>query len=133
MGAWGIGAFENDGALDLVGDMRSGHFSFDELGWAFEDEDYLEVDGGQIALALAGLAVAVKLRRPSPVPEFDLQAVAPLFTSESIGFIRNQVERTLAGAEGSELFELWEETDELDAWLQASRATLAELNEIGGI
>jgi hypothetical protein len=127
MGAWGNGAFENDGALDLIADLRHGNFSFDEIQWAFEDENYLEVDGGQMALALAEIAVAIRKGQPSPVEELDLSTVAQHFTPEAIGFIREQVQRTLSDAEHSELYELWEETDELDEWLRASRATLNEL------
>lgn len=127
MGAWGIGPFENDGAGDLIADLRSGNFSFDEVGWAFEDEDYLEVDGGQIALALAALAVAIKNSAPSPIEELDVAAIAPLFTPKSLAFIRAQGDRTLSDADHSELYELWEETDDFGAWLAASRATLAEL------
>lgn len=127
MGTWGVGAFENDGALDLVADLGSDGFAFDEIMEDFEDEDYLEVDSGQIALALAELAVVIKKNLPSPVEGLDLEAVAPLFTPEVVGFIRTQVRRTLSDAEHSELYELWEETDDLDAWLSASRATLDEL------
>ncbi len=127
MGAWGNGAFENDGALDLIADIRAGNFSLDGIQWAFDDEDYLEVDGGQIALALAEIAAAIRKNQPSPVEELDISAVAHHFTPEAIEFIRDQVRRTLSDAEHSELYELWEETDELDEWLTSSRTTLREL------
>lgn len=127
MGAWGIGPFENDGALDLIAEMRSGNFSFDELGWAFDDEDYLEVDGGQIAIALAELAAAIAHGGPSPVEELDLSEVSAQFTSEKVAYIRKQVERTLSDGEHSELYELWQETDDFAVWLASSRATLERL------
>ena len=95
MGAWGSGPFENDGAGDLLASIRAGDFSFDALGWAFED-GYLEVDGGQIALALVDLALDV-------------------------------ADTTLSGSEASELYELWEETENLDEWLRPATAAVDAL------
>ena len=126
MGAWGAGPLENDGAGDLLASIRHGDFSFEEIAWAFEDSDYLEVDGGQIAITLAHLVVAG--REGTAVPGLD--DVGPFLaqvTPERVAWIRAQVGLTLAGGETSELYELWEETDELDAWVAEARTLLARL------
>lgn len=128
MGAWGVGPFENDGAMDFVADLRAGDFTLDGLAWAFEDEEYLEVDGGQMALALAEVAVAIRQNAPSPVSDLDLSAVAVHFTPENVAFIHAQVKRTLSDAEHSELYELWEETPDFEAWLTVSRRILQQLS-----
>ncbi len=60
MGTWGIGPFDNDGAADLLADIEDGGFTFEEVQWAFEDPDYLEADGGQIAIALGALIGSVQ-------------------------------------------------------------------------
>ena len=62
MGAWGSGPFENDGAGDLIASIGHGDFTFESVAWAFEG-DYLEVDGGQIAIALLELVLIVRADR----------------------------------------------------------------------
>lgn len=128
MGAWGSGPFENDGAGDLLASIRSGDFSFDELGWAFED-GYLEVDGGQIALALVDLAlVGLGVRPPSPVLEdLDLTGFSAELSGERLSWIVGVADTALSGAEASELYELWEETEDLDGWLRPAAASVSEL------
>ena len=128
MGAWGSGPFENDGAGDLLASIRSGDFSFDELGWAFED-GYLEVDGGQIALALVDLAlVGLGVRPPSPdLEDLDLTSFLAELSGERLSWIVDVADTTLSGAEASELYELWEETEDLDAWLRPATASVSEL------
>lgn len=126
MGAWGHGPFENDGAGDLLAGLRHGDVDLDGLAWAFEDEDYLEVDGGQIAVALAELVV--RLRAGEETPDVgDPAVLLAAMTPERTAWLRRQVERTIADAETSELYELWAEADLLDEWLTATRATLERL------
>ncbi|MCS4277476.1 hypothetical protein M2390_002682 [Mycetocola sp. BIGb0189] len=127
MGAWETGAFDNDGAGDLIVAITEGYFTFESVACAFEDEDYVEVDGGQIALALAELAVRSRAGEPLPLGGGDSAPFAALLSPERIEWIRTQATRTLAGAETSELYELWEEAGELEGWLADARATLAKL------
>lgn len=128
MGAWGSGPFENDGAGDLLASIRSGDFSFDALGWAFED-GYLEVDGGQIALALVDLAlVGLGVRpRSTDVEDLDLTSFVADLTGDRLVWILDVADTTLSGSEASELYELWEETDDLDEWLRPATASVDEL------
>lgn len=130
MGAWGSGPFENDGAGDLLASIRAGEFSFDGLAWAFED-DYLEVDGGQIALALVDLSlVGLGVRaRPatSELVDLDLAPFLDELSRERLAWVVAVADRTLSGSEASELYELWEETDDLDAWLRPAEESVDEL------
>ena len=106
--------------------MGAGAFSFEEVDWAFEDSEYLEVDGGQIAIALGALVRAVQGHPGSLGPELDLSSFAARLTPARVGWVREGIERALAGPEASELFELWQETDEFEQWFQASRASLPD-------
>lgn len=128
MGAWGSGPFENDGAGDLLGSIRDGDFSFDELGWAFED-GYLEVDGGQIALALVDLALVGLGVRPATAElvDVDLATFAASLSHERLDWILDVADRALSGSEASELYELWEETESLDEWRRPAETSVLEL------
>ncbi|GAB3621662.1 hypothetical protein GCM10027417_29240 [Glutamicibacter endophyticus] len=131
MGAWGIGAFENDDALDVLDSLREGEFSFAEVEWAFEDDHYLEANGGQIAVALAELAIAVNRGQPERVEDLELSTIAGHFTDENLRFLRNQVARALSGAETSELYELWADTEDFPQWLAATESLQRRLASIG--
>lgn len=118
MGAWGSGPFENDGAGDLIASIGHGDFTFDSVKWAFED-DYLEVDGGQIAVALLELVMIVRAdrKRVPDVEELDLDDFADALTDANLTWLVEMVERTISSTD-SELFELWDEQgpEELAAW-----------------
>lgn len=108
MGAWGFGPFENDGAGDLLAGIHHGDFTFDAVEWAFEDADYLEVDGGQIAVALAALVQAAngKLPVPSEIDASQLRTFADQLSPERLAWIQSQLDRALSDGEASELYEL---------------------------
>ncbi|MGC0366999.1 hypothetical protein ABH922_004983 [Rhodococcus sp. 27YEA15] len=118
MGAWGSGPFENDGAGDLIASIGHGDFTFDSVLGAFED-DYLECDGGQIAVALLELTLIVRAdrARDPAVAELDLDDFAAMLTGERLAWLVDVVERTVASTD-SELFELWDEQgpEELASW-----------------
>lgn len=124
MGAWGTGPFDNDGAGDLLASVRNGDFEFEE--WVPED-DYLEIDSGQGAIAMAQLVVSA--REGGPVPDVDdLAPFTAQLTPERIASIRALVERAIASGETSELYELWAETDDFDEWITQARDLIAALN-----
>lgn len=123
MGAWDIRPFDNDGAMDLIAEIRNGDFSFEGTRWAFDDPNYLEVDGGQRAVALAALVRIIHQDPAAPASPLDadsLAAFAAQLTPESITWIHHELHRALSNREQSELFELWEESGSLDAWFAAS-------------
>lgn len=63
MGTWDMGPFDNDGAGDLLAALRAGCFDIDDY-CRHVDEEYLEADDAQAAIALAEVvAVARGLHR----------------------------------------------------------------------
>jgi Domain of unknown function (DUF4259) len=131
MGAWGTKPFENDGAGDLVVMLKSKEFSFDDLGWAFED-DYLEVDGGQFALALVDIALMALGERSvgEELVGVDLVAFAEELDAARVAWILEVAERTVTDGEASELHELWDEAGSLDEWRKPAIEAIAQLREI---
>lgn len=130
MGAWGIGIFDNDDAADWV--------------WGLQDEGLHaaqralqaaaaggEVDASVGAEALAAAAVVVALTTGSAEllegsPEA-AEWVAAHQDAESrplLGTVVAALDAVLA--DGSELDELWSETDEHDDW----RATVGQLRNL---
>ncbi|WP_282948815.1 DUF4259 domain-containing protein [Cellulomonas endometrii] len=133
MGTWGSAPFENDGAGDLLADIRHGEFTFEDVDAAFADDEYLEADGGQLALALVELALAVHGQPHSPLPDGDEDAVvaafAPHLTPGRTVWLCEQAERALADPDTSELYELWTEPG-ADAWREAALASVARLRAV---
>lgn len=125
MGAWGSGPFENDGVLDLLASMRHRGFSFEDIAWAFED-DYLEIDGGQYAIALVEIALtALGERAADPALEgVNIASLRGLLTPNRLAWVVAMADRTLEGPGSSELYELWEETEFLGEWLDPATKAL---------
>ncbi|MDR2566758.1 MAG: DUF4259 domain-containing protein [Bifidobacteriaceae bacterium] len=124
MGAWGTGPFDNDGAADLVAEIRYDDFDLDNVAWAFEDPDHMVVDGGQIAIALGALIQAVNGLRPGPDDELDLADFKAQLTPERVAWVRAEMLRAMSDGAVSEAYDLWEDAGELEAWLEESRACL---------
>ncbi len=125
MGAWNTGPFDNDSALDLVDEVSSSEFTFDDIQWAFDDPEYLGADGGVYAIALGALIRVVRGEPGAEAPEgTDLATFAGHVTAERVAWTRAQIDRALTGSKESELYGLWEETPSLDEWLEASRGAM---------
>jgi hypothetical protein len=129
MGAWGSGPFENDDALDAVGELVDGTFELDELREALES-DYLEAPEGSIALALVEVALAAlgRIDPAAELDEVDIRLVATQFDDAAYELILRAADRALDPT-ASELFELWEEAgeDELAEWRAAAVASIEQL------
>ena len=140
MGAWGIGPFDNDGALDFLPEFADEGASVIESTFSAvtdaAEEGYIEVDLAQAAIAAAevvaisggqppeGLAANVADRIFSWQEDVAGQPDLPSAAQEVLGLI-------LAGAEKSEIFELWAETDDFDDWLALVNDLTARLEEAG--
>ncbi len=118
MGAWGTGTFENDNALDWAGELgKSTDFSV--LETALEEvvsaTGYLEAPQCSEALAAAEVVAALCGRSGEDLPEEILPFLhgrarpAPALVSAA----KKAVARI---ARGSELLELWQESDEFEGW-----------------
>lgn len=129
MGAWGSGPFENDDALDAVGELVDGTFELDDLREALES-DYLEAPEGSIALALVEVALAAlgRIDPAAELDEVDIRLVATQFDDAAYELILRAADRALDPT-ASELFELWEEAgeDELAEWRAAAVASIEQL------
>ncbi|RDI19010.1 uncharacterized protein DUF4259 [Rhodococcus sp. AG1013] len=119
MGTWGSGPFENDGAGDLLAAIRAGEFDIDDYCRHVDDE-YLEADDAQAAIALAEVvAVAHGLRSaPSQLEGIDAAAYAGSLTTEQRAWILTTLGRAIADSDTSELHELWAENgpEDLEEW-----------------
>ncbi len=117
MGAWGTGAFDNDDALDWVGELEDGGITAIEsaLDDAVRSSD-LSAPTDVEAIAAAEV-VAAAIGRPLPGLSEEIATLvthlAPGVTPEHTARARTAVERVL---NASELSELWAETDDADEW-----------------
>ena len=117
MGAWGTAAFDNDDAMDWVIELENDGIAAVEsaLREALGPGE-LEMPTDVNAIA-AGEVIAAALGRPVPGlrPEVAVLAngLAGNVTPEHAARAKTAVERVLAG---SEVQELWGETDDEDEW-----------------
>ena len=125
MGAWGDGIFQNDTAMDYLGDLSDAPDAGGAtLRGSLEDaagtpaDEYLDSDVGSEALAAA--AVVSAAAEGSPVDRSDpsvneyLDKVTPHVPDGLAPLAVQAIDRVLAAE--SEIVELWEETDGLDAF-----------------
>lgn len=118
MGAWGIGHFENDDAGDWVWELEDAGslVPVESAIVGVGPEDCLEAPDACMALAAGETIAAAVGRSASDIPETVSKFVSGLdapVAPDLVAKARAAVERVLAN---SELRELWEETDEFDAW-----------------
>ena len=117
MGAWGTGAFENDGASDWVYELEDG--GIDAIESALDDAvRSSDLSGPTDVNALAaGEVVAAAIGRPVAGLREDIAALAAglasSVTAEHAARARTAVEMVL---NASELAELWAETDDDAEW-----------------
>lgn len=138
MGAWGLGNFENDDALDFayeVSNSQSKELLLNVLNAIFAESDYLDapVCTGALASAeviLAGLAKDFQ-RVPPEIKAWVLKKRG-LFSKKEISFDKSDAELATKAIErilqSSELKELWEETDQYEEWKAVQMALVEGLN-----
>lgn len=117
MGAWGFGAFENDTAMDWVGDLED-HDNHDILESAFLsviNVSVAEMTECCEALAAAEVVAALHHAPSEQVPDEVLDWIEkhPDLTESLRDKAVQAIEAMLSD---SELRELWEEADDLDVW-----------------
>ena len=124
MGAWGTAAFDNDDASDWVYDLeKRGIAAIDDALSEAEGSGPLDMPADVNALA-AGEVVAAALGRPATGLRDDILSLARVLrgdvTPDHAARARQAAARVLAG---SEVADLWGETDEDGEW----RATVDDL------
>lgn len=133
MGAWGYQNFENDSAMDFVGDFRESptiDLIKEALSLVIEagtEEEYIEADEASAALTAAEI-VAVVLGQAAPDAPEELSALvqkAGLTADDKLLEIaRKAVMQVL---KESELRELWAEGGEANEWQQVQAGLLKRL------
>jgi hypothetical protein len=131
MGAWGHKAFENDSALDWLGELMRGDPSL--VGEALDavadsdDDEYLEVDEASAALAAAELVAAALGKGDDRLSDDAASWLAEhRAAARDVGArrARRAVQRVL---ESSELRELWDENGDDTEWHAEVRELLKRL------
>ena len=121
MGAWGSSAFDNDDAADWAWGLDDdGDGALVRSALVLDDVEYVELPEGATAIAAAEI-VAACLGRPGAHPLPDavqawVDAHGSAFRGGDAASALNAVRRV--AAEGSELSELWAETEDQD-WARA--------------
>ena len=132
MGAWGTGAFENDTALDLLGDIVEGRFSFESLVHDAEAACF-DHKTGVAVLTLAELALAGHGLRELPVSEgMTGDLIRQTISDDQAGWLMEQVPRVLG--HGSEECELWSGAgnETFAEWRGHAHAAIADLRRVLG-
>jgi Domain of unknown function (DUF4259) len=121
MGAWGLGTFENDDALDWAAGFRhapSARLLRDAFAAVIGVDGYLERDPGSYALAAAEVVAAIKGKpcRDMPPALRDWAAAnRDVATPDFVASALAAIDRVTV-ATSSEIAELWAEGSDAPAW-----------------
>ena len=134
MGTWSTELLGNDSALDTLGEIARGEFSFADLAEELQ-ADYIDNDAGVAVLTLIEVALAVRGQRELPQDDerkLTLDRVGTLVDDERAGWLLAQVDRVLSP--GSEVYDLWREAGDetLHEWLSNANGAISDLRrELG--
>ena len=130
MGAWGIGSFDNDDALDWVIELEAADDST-ILDAAFntildDTTQYLDASDCCSAIAAAEVVAALRGKADDALPDSvqDWVNAHPAIDDTLTARARQALASIL---KVSELKELWEEVDEYDQWLAAVNGLIGRL------
>jgi hypothetical protein len=132
MGAWGTGAFENDSALDLLGDIVDGRFSFERLVQGAEAA-YLDHETGVAVVVLVELVLAGRGLRAMPVTDgLSVDLVPQIVSDDQAAWLLGQMPRVLG--HDSEEHELWSQAapETFVEWVGHVNAAIADLRRVLG-
>jgi len=120
MGAWGRGPFENDSALDWVGELEESE-DISILGDAFDaipraDEEYIEVDEASAAIAAAEVVAAMAGRSMATALPGEVQTWMAGKPKPKPPLIKKAIRAVQRVLKSSELQELWEESGAFAEW-----------------
>lgn len=119
MGTWNVGPFDNDAAQDLLRDIRSDCFNFDQFRFECAADAVLDTEDAAVIIALSALVQRCTAGRlPRGIVHDDL---LPLHSVEARTWLNRQYESIL-DEDVSPLYAIWEATGELDMWLASAKA-----------
>lgn len=134
MGAWSHGSFDNDDALDWVGELQDKN-GMEPIVDAFEAvlgaDDYLEAPEASMGLAAAEVVAALLGKPAEKLPDDVVAWVAgkkppkPTLVKKA----QHAVKRILTD---SELKELWAESGDSDKWQEEVQNLLRRLEDDSG-
>ncbi|MDH4187399.1 MAG: DUF4259 domain-containing protein [Nitrospira sp.] len=120
MGAWGVRNFENDDALDwvmaLVEAEDIGRVSEALIPLLANAGNYHEAPDCATGLAAAEVVAALNGHPHADMPEEVKEWTGRRLGAVAIALLSNARQAVAAVAADSELKELWEETDDYQAW-----------------
>lgn len=133
MSAWGVGPFQNEAAAEYAAEIvQDGAYALAE---AFDvaldpDNDYLEAEEGHRAVAAAETLAAVLTGDTSALTDAALRAWVQGTDPTELTHLREHALEALdrVTGPGSELPDLWEDSEDADAWqgdIQRLRAALS--------
>jgi hypothetical protein len=130
MGAWGAGIFENDDALDWLGEFRVE--GMQAAGAALADVlalkgEYLEAPLAARAVAAAELIAGASGRPGANLPDDVTKWLNGHQVPQSAELLRNASAAITRVLEESELRDLWADTDEFQAWQATLQDVLTRL------
>lgn len=131
MGAWGNRNFENDQAMDFVGDFTDNP-TLENLEETLsivieqgEEEEYADIEEASAALAAAEILAAILTK---PAPDFPQELQPALTTIKVNATLQKKARKAIKQVmKASELQELWAEGDDLEEWLAVQTDLLERL------
>ncbi len=125
MGAWDVGQFGNDTALDFAAEVKA----FADVRAVIDDNSMfapdLDADDASIALAACEILAATTGRAAQDLPEIvalSADDVTPALLQTAMGLVSHI-------RSNSELAELWQDSGENDAWQASLDELYARLDE----
>lgn len=129
MGAWDVGPFENDAALDVLGDIKETSFSewLEDVSEEFALDKYIDSDVGSAIIAVSAIIVGFRPSVDEGKEKCGWDVFASKATSKEVRKLKRLLKTVLKNKNKSELYELWDETDALKEWQRIGFNILRQL------
>lgn len=133
MGAWGPGLFEDDAALDFIQELQNARdvgFLAETIGRVAASSAYIEYDDGTRALAAAEVLAALSRRPGAELPPLAAAWVSRRAGDDSASLVASAISAVETVIAGSEIAELWSESEEANSWRTNVDDLLARLRSV---
>jgi hypothetical protein len=133
MGAWGLGNFENDSAMDWLVDFAvKPELSVIEepFNTVLNATEFIDSEESFVALAASEIIAACGDLPCNDFPEdISLKELKPLMKLETISRAIQVIYKILHFEQHSELRELWQESDEYEDWIAIQNELIKRLKD----